>query len=283
MNGRGSSILHLLWFTCYLMRSQSLLVVALLQDPENGALRKSSPGVRTMRTTIEVEEKFSLVDRSLPELQSRLKELGFSESKRTTEMVDWYYDTEGCDLTRQDCWLRYREDSKKGSGRWQLKMGRKGHLTSGSSTVYDEIEDEAAVKTCCDLLPSTPGNAASEPDYPYDGCSVPDFPVQGTGLVAIARIYTRRTKWTQTQPSCQVRLTVDLDATDFDYGVGEVEAVVDNDDDIENARRSIKDLIEALTGGSNNIPASGKLEFYLEKYRPRIFEILVDCGVIRKR
>ena len=289
--------LTLLCFICLLMKLQSAVdgfhrepvqaghVVPVTSLRRVGKDLSKSPIVRSMSSSIEVEEKFSLIDRSLPELQSRLRELGFTESKNTTEMVDWYYDTRYSDLFRQDCWLRYRESIKGVNGRWQLKVGRKGHFGSGSSTVYDEIEDEAAVKACRDLLPAPASgrDTSSGPLYSYDGCSVPDFPIPETGLFAIARIYTRRTTWQQERTSSHIKLAVDLDATDFDYCVGEVEAVVDNDSDIEHARKCIKDLIEALTGKTDSVPAVGKLEFFLERNRPLIYEALVSCGVIRKR
>lgn len=116
-------------------------------------------------------------------------------------------------------------------------------------------------------------------------------------------------------------LVVDLDATDFGHAVGEVEALVvapseathDGDRDANQeavvaAQLLIRDFlrqvidrrdgedddncesgagVETGTGGDeppprNRVPAQGKLECYLEKYRPELYAALVEAGILRR-
>jgi len=84
---------------------------------------------------IEVEKKFKLT----PEQEVRLLE-GATFLKTVTN-EDIYFDTIDFSLTKQDHWLRKR------SGRFELKrrVHELGHKLGG--TAYDEIEDEAGIRT----------------------------------------------------------------------------------------------------------------------------------------
>jgi thiamine-triphosphatase len=243
----------------------------------NPTLRRPISGISMVKSSIEVEQKFSLNDRNTEDVKIRLKGLGFAPSD-SIEMTDWYFDVPSYDVLRKDCWLRYRSQSTN-QGQWQLKKGQSDHV--GSSTVYEEVEGMDAVKMACDLVSSSPKD---KPGFSYEGFTVPDFPVSGTSFFPFARIFTQRTTWKNTDKEDQACLSVDLDTTDFGYAVGEVEVVVEDRTDIDSARLRIRSLIESLRDADEDEDppqATGKLEYYLQRNRPLLYGICLESGVIR--
>jgi thiamine-triphosphatase len=242
----------------------------------NSTPRRRNSGIRMVKSSIEVEQKFSLNDRNTEDVESRLKDLGFAPSD-SIEMTDWYFDVPSYDVLRKDCWLRYR--AMKSQGQWQLKKGQSDHV--GSSTVYEEVEGMDAVKMACDLVSSS---LEDKPSFSYEGYTVPNFPVSGTSFFPFARIFTLRTTWKNTDKEDQAFLSVDLDTTDFGYAVGEVEVVVEDKTDIDSARLRIRSLIESLRDANEDEDpqqVTGKLEYYLQRNRPTLYGICLDSGVIR--
>jgi thiamine-triphosphatase len=264
--------------------------------PTTRAIRTAS--VRrgmTTTTTLEVEQKFALLDRNLEDIKARLRQAGF-ELDTVKEMVDWYFDVEGSVLTRHDCWLRYRQLSSSDAdqtGQWELKRGQPktiqskdgaGSTESSTLTVYEEIEGAAAVSTACSVLsdfnfsPTSSSSAISTSNF--QDHVVPKLGVFNTGLEPFARIVTQRSSWKSTDKGNWENLSVDLDSTDFGYAVGEVERVVHRQEDVEAARTQVKALIAELCNGSSD-PAVGKLEVFLKKNRLDIYQACVESGTIR--
>ena len=240
--------------------------------------------------SLEVEEKFSLMNRDPAEITDRLHELGFSLAGEAN-FADYYYDIvaeNAFELLRQDCWLRFR-DVKGGRGVWQLKRGQPCQSAgSNAATVYEEIEGNDAVKVACSLLSGSPkastiGSSSGSTPFPcFEDDNAPVLPIAGTGLAPFAMIATRRSSWKVADNHEQDKyrgLTVDLDATDFDYAVGEVEVLVEDTNQVVDARRRIRALIEDI-GGLSNTKAEGKLEYFLQKHRPEVYQICIDSGVL---
>jgi adenylate cyclase class IV len=234
--------------------------------------------VGTMKSSvIEIEEKFILGD--IESLKSRLGDLGFSPDK-TVEMTDWYFDLPSQSLMRNDCWLRFREANGKGD--WQLKIGK--HDREGSSTVYEEVEGTNALEMACDLGASSQTTEDAIPtEMSFEGYDVPEFPISGAVFSPFARIHTQRETWKNPRE----KAVVDLDATDFGYGIGEVEIVVNHESEIEKARERIGQLILTLRGtkgegeGGSSPQAKGKLEYFLEKNCPALYELCLQIGVLQ--
>lgn len=232
----------------------------------------------------EVEEKFQLSDSSM--VETRLKELGFVPSKKV-EFLDWYFDTEKNELSLQDCWLRFRGTSNV-NGEWELKKGHGD--TKTKTTVYEEITGEEAIAATKIILFEGGGSmseARADSDESFEAPPLPDF-AQDLPIQAFCRLETSRSSWqvdkewpTQTH----VGLSVDLDVTNTGYSVGEVEMVVDDKDQIENAYKRVQSLISELTEGSAPLegPATGKLEQFLITHRPDHYEACLQAGVIKKR
>jgi thiamine-triphosphatase len=278
------------------------------QLPTTRAIRTASVrrGMTTTTTTLEVEQKFALLDRNLEDIKARLGQAGF-ELETVKEMVDWYFDVEGSVLTRHDCWLRYRQllsSDAHQTGQWELKRGqprtiqskdKTGSTESNSLTVYEEIEGAAAETTACSVLSdfnfsptsssssssSTPNTTATSTGNFQDHI-VPQLGVSNTGLEPFARIVTQRSSWKSTDKCNWENLSVDLDTTDFGYAVGEVERVVHKQEDVEAARTQVQALIAELCDGVSD-PAVGKLEYFLKRNRPDIYHACVESGTIPVR
>ena len=263
-------------------------------------------------------------------IQQRLKELHFVP-KKTIKFVDWYFDTNDNILSTQyDCWLRYRgllkKEDEKGEddvivkGSWQLKKGQND--ATSKTTVYQEIEgDEAVVASISVLIDNTKiieggvrdddNNNVSGTNSPttFDGYEIPKLPLDklpndqvkvGNLLIPFCRIVTTRSSWAFNggddghDDTDFYGLDVDLDMTNSGYCVGEVEAVVEKEEDIPIAKERIQNLINEITQESNNddnnsssekekkkdkdsIPL-GKLEHFLVNNRPDHYKACIESG-----
>jgi thiamine-triphosphatase len=268
----------------------------------------------TSTSLLEVEQKFALDDRNLEDIKSRLKQAGF-ELDSSKEMIDWYFDVEGSILSRQDYWLRYRQTQlpsgpdtgQTNTGQWELKRGQPAMIknkdeaddTASTLTVYEEIEGADAVTTACSLLSalnfspkSTTPNTNTIQAYTtsdFRGHPVPRLDVPDSGLEPFARIVTQRSSWRSTSTdnvSPWENLSVDLDTTDFGYAVGEVERVVHRQEDVKAARTHVQALIAEIicnngVSSVSDVPAVGKLEYFLKRNRPDIYQACVESGTIR--
>jgi thiamine-triphosphatase len=236
----------------------------------------------------EVEEKFSLTNRNRDQLETRLRNLGFSTSC-SVHMIDWYYDNADFDLTRRDCWLRCRETvGDPDSRQWQLKR-RAITRDARSAAVYEEIEGHRAIDDVSAILMKhrKSGTEAMKKtlltislpsqDAASDNTPIPSMPI--SELAVFAKIMTQRSSWKASCGPFQ-QLTVDLDMTDYGYAVGEVEAVVAESDQIEAARTLVRKLVQAMDVSSPSDEASGKMECFLKRYRPDVYRICVESGVI---
>jgi len=155
-----------------------------------------------------------------------------------------------------DHWLRSRD------GLWQLKCPPEGQDSSRSHkhhcSQYEEIEDTAKILTrICQYLPQENDNGQTLEEL-----------INGAILQVIAEITTKRTSY-------EIEgLRVDLDTTNFGYGVGEVEMVVSSEEDVPAATADIAQLVAKLAASSSSrIP--GKIETYLYRYKPEIYKTLV--------
>lgn len=254
-------------------------------------------------TEIELEEKFALPpDGNWSSVEAKLLELGFVPKKcggDTTssngggaiKFTDTYYDKAAPNwyLTPRDCWLRFRgqrgTDSSEWRGNWQLKIRRRSAEDGGAAaTAYEEIEGEEALERASEMLPAA-STGSSENDNEQ---LIDDAPKAPDGLIPFAQFETSRSSWVlgdATSSTDYVGLTVDIDATEFGYGVGEVEAILGTDDDMADARRRISQLVAEISGGNtseeSNLPPLGKLETYLIERRRKHYEAIKNAGIFK--
>jgi hypothetical protein len=243
---------------------------------------------------IEVEQKFCTSN--LAQVQSKLTQMGFKANTSTVQFMDWYFDLPSLPLCTQDFWLRYRHPSDISQGSWQLKRGKRisnGNLSGSSatrtSTVYEELEGDDALDVVESLLIEKsiqiePAANGGESCGKMDGFLVPELPRLGKyGIQPFARIETIRSSWKSDDTSADQAykgITVDLDGTDYGYTVGEVELVVQTNDEIDKARDRVQVVIQEITGNGSS-RALGKLETYLIENKPEVYDACVKAGSMR--
>uniref|UniRef100_A0A8C5PGZ2 Thiamine-triphosphatase n=1 Tax=Leptobrachium leishanense TaxID=445787 RepID=A0A8C5PGZ2_9ANUR len=171
---------------------------------------------------IEVERKFV----PGPTVEDQLHSLG-AELKDETVFQDSYYDSLDNRLTLADIWLRKRADS------WELKQPllRGAHGLNGASTQYQEVTCEAEIlrRVSEELGVPCPHN------------------LDALGLNEFARFVTTRRKFLfPAHNGSGHNVAVDLDTTDFGFAVGEVEVLVQREDEVKRALQEVEDTCRKL-------------------------------------
>ena len=197
---------------------------------------------------MEIEKKFQLSN----EQKKRLLEGAQFISERT--ITDTYYDKHTHDLTKQDCWLRCRND------KYELKVGAKNY-DKRTIQKYTEIETEEAIREFLDMpqIDNFTKDLVANKYMPFMSC------------------VTTRTKYHKDG------FTIDLDDVDydsnFDYQLAEIELLIQ---DIENELEAIQKILNfAKKHGLSDEPIRGKVIEYLAEKRPNHYQDLLNSGVIQ--
>lgn len=225
-------------------------------------------------------------------------------------------------VSDDDCDINEGDDDKR-RGVWQIKCGkvtpdnksgRSDHKDDRQSlTVYEEFAGDEAIELAMSIIQknalsideennenNNPKNKNNDPrndkdgvDEFMDGYKIPKLPRANTNfnceLVPFARIKTTRSSWKMQVKSDDGdnELTVDIDATDFGHMVGEVEELVNREEDVSASKERVKEITSIISGkGSNNeedddSPALGKLELYLIRNRKDHFDACVKSGSMK--
>ena len=192
----------------------------------------------------EVEKKFILQPDERERLIQGAKFLG--EKK----IIDVYYDTADYTLTKKDLWLRTR------GGNFELKFPVGAMHRDRDITSYDEIEDDA-------LIGRKLGISEHEPL---------DKSLSSLGYRPFATIVAVRSKYEKDG------FHIDVDETDFDYAVLEIELMVANEDEMSSAGQRIIDF--ALARGisvPSGIPVRGKVMEYMRRNDSAHFNALEEA------
>jgi hypothetical protein len=226
---------------------------------------------------------------------SKLESMGFVEKGPTKTMTDWYFDVpNNLTLSLNDCWLRYREVGAK-KGKWQLKQGQQDRtLSTNSATVYKEVEGIEAVEIALSIL-SQGADSSLDPieglaqGQLFDGHQIPTMPISNHAKVHLltpyVRLVTKRSSWVLSSKEYNP-IQVDLDTTNTYYAVGEVEMVIDDEADLQEAKRKIQEVIDKLQEGQNEQeqgPPLGKLEHFLQTQRYDHYQALIQSGILNRR
>jgi predicted adenylyl cyclase CyaB len=195
---------------------------------------------------IEVEKKFSLSADEINKLTAGSQFLG----EKT--FTDEYYDTEDFLLTAQDKWLRLRD------GKWELKLTmNKGQAANKRKMdQYEELETEEGIKEALNIKSKKPLSSA----------------LAELGYKPFCKITTTRKKYKKGE------FTIDLDQVDFGYNIGEIELMVEDHGQMQEALDKITEF-----AGKNNLsllPVRGKVVEYLKRNKPEHYQKLKDAGVV---
>eukprot|EP00752_Nemacystus_decipiens_P010512 g9362.t1 len=210
--------------------------------------------------TVEVEAKFSAHD------VDSLKEAVLAQGGQVNgEQVftDVYWDTEGCELTERDWWLRSR------AGRWELKTPSLAAGDMGEGvTAYREIT--SAWEIARDLEDA--GFLGAPGTNILHGSSLDERRLIAAGFQAFASFRTNREKF---------RLkgfAVDIDRASFGHDVVEIETMSSPEEaDLVSARDSLTAIalsVGAQREGDSGESIRGKLMEYMVRNCPRQMEAL---------
>ncbi len=192
---------------------------------------------------IEVERKFIIsngVEKKI--LQSCV----FLGEKKFTDI---YYDDDKYSLTGKDNWLRSRDNN------FEYKISLKNRNERGNLDQYDEIQDINKIYECL--------NINNTGDFKLD--------LNSSGILPFCSITTTRKKY---KNDC---LSIDIDSMGFGYSIMEIEMMVENETEINSAKKTIENFIN-LIGVSSERPR-GKVLEYLKRHIPEHFKALVKAGV----
>lgn len=257
----------------------------------------STEGIPSKKRCIEVEEKFSLSELDINVFVDKLSTMGFVKGTENVEFMDWYFDLPDPDwvLSLSDNWLRFRElirvnEEDKSDGSWQMKCGTQIHNDNSGTTVYEELEGDEAINMAMSIIKDkTYSTVNTRSETLMDGYVIPSLPINAdkSGLTPFARIKTTRSSWIfKDKDDPTNNLNIDIDVTDFGYLVGEVEQVVESEEEVSVSKLRIQKVIEQITDASNynnNGPALGKLELYMIRNRKQHFEECVRHGVMKNK
>jgi hypothetical protein len=95
-------------------------------------------------------------------------------------------------------------------------------------------------------------------------------------ILPIIKITTTRKKYQYNE------FNIDLDSTNMNYTVGEVELVVDAAHEAEQAKNKILAFCKSLNLDTKG-PIYGKVLYYIQNHNPAQYQALVDSGLIARK
>eukprot|EP01118_Nematostelium_gracile_P010225 TRINITY_DN3504_c0_g1_i1.p1 TRINITY_DN3504_c0_g1~~TRINITY_DN3504_c0_g1_i1.p1 ORF type:complete len:246 (-),score=52.59 TRINITY_DN3504_c0_g1_i1:2-688(-) len=204
--------------------------------------------------SFEVEIKFH----SPLDIKSKLISSGakFIGEKRFTDI---YFDTNDFVLTTKDIWFRKRGDD------FECKVGERDE--SGVDR-YQEITNPTEIRRFLSAILPTK-------DSLIVNAELKDY-MDAVQLHTIASITTRRERLSFEE------FMIDLDEADFDYRVGEVELMVDDQEQSEEASKKIVEFCKRFDLKTTP-PIQGKVLEYIDRFRPLHYEQLQKCGLIQRK
>jgi len=195
----------------------------------------------------EIEQKF---EPKLESVESLTAEAEFVGEKINH---DEYFDNERYSLTTRDVWLRRR------NGEFQMKVPFNEDIKDRTLDRYQELEGEEAIAEYFDWDLS----ARSFEDYLNENFA-PFIDFEST-----------RQKFGHPGG-----FTIDIDRTDFDYDMLEIELLVDNKEEMPEAAERIRN--EAKKHGLKVGYRYGKVIELIRRQSPEHFKKLVEAGVIKE-
>ena len=174
---------------------------------------------------IEVEFKFSIT----PLTKQKLAALG-AERKGSCQFTDIYFDTSSHVLMLEDHWLRKRD------GKWQLKYTTGGQMgqTAGSD-VYNELDTQDKILE--HLRTPSAGNFHG---LIQNSPQTLDQLITGGILIPVVEFSTTRETYTYRDTETGMVVCIDLDRASFGYAVGEVEMMVEGEEEVALAKEKTK-------------------------------------------
>lgn len=201
---------------------------------------------------IEVEKKFTLKE------GDRERLLKNAEFIKKLVVKDTYYDTEGYSLAKKDWWLRLR------NGNFELKVSFRipSEKEKYAPTQYRELETEKEIKKALGIVSQKPLKEVLEETGYHEAFS----------LTTIREKYKKE------------GFTIDLDNVDYGYELAEIELMVEDENQIDEAGERIRAFAEKQ--GLSSEATRGKVLEYIRRFQPAQYETLIgawrDANLLRK-
>ena len=198
---------------------------------------------------IEIEKKFILNEE---EKRRIIKNAQFLGNKIFTDV---YYDKNDYSLTLKDFWLRFRD------GTAELKIPLKKENDTFINQ-YEEIIDEDKIRQKINIQKSSIS-------------LINDLTLNN--YIPFCKCKTTRTKYKNNI------FSIDLDFVDFDdftYNIAEIEIMVENEKDIDDAVRKINNFAK-----ENNLKIDsvrGKVIEYINRKNSKLYNKLLARGIIKE-
>ena len=175
---------------------------------------------------IEVERKFNVNSSVI----QKIKNIGAVKKGNVKRFTDIYYDTLENHLTRNNLWLRSRNEI------WELKSSadtRSSEEKLFNSSYVETVEERDIVKILMPFL-------KTKSDFDYAKFSKLQNFLDEFEITPFSIITTNRQKYVLGD------FIIDIDTTDTGYSVGEVELLVEKKDEIYASSKKIDNFIKDL-------------------------------------
>jgi len=178
---------------------------------------------------------------------------------------DRYYDTRDYVLTTKDIWLRQRDSN------WQCKVPVGFCAKKNEKPEVSMVDQYLELETDADIINFMKENSLGTYSLPANQM---DIFVQRNKMVEFASIESVRRKFSLRE------FVIDLDMTNFGYGIGEVELLLDSEDQVPIARQKVEEFCKefGLTTG-----VRGKVLEYLYRNSPKHFAALLESGLVGQK
>ncbi len=192
---------------------------------------------------IEVEKKFAMSE------EDARRVLDGATFVKEVVMVDSYYDLPDRRLSLRDSWLRDR------NGRFELKVASyAGEWKDQVVNQYKELETDEEISKALGL--AGPGSLRDA--------------LKTAGYAPFSTIKTTRRKYIKDG------FTIDMDVMDFGYTISEIELMVSDESQMQEAVNKI--MAFAKSHGLSTAPVFGKLLEFLRLHDKDFFDKLVAAG-----
>ncbi|MBI2642243.1 MAG: CYTH domain-containing protein [Candidatus Wildermuthbacteria bacterium] len=192
---------------------------------------------------IEIEKKFTL------QAGDRERLLKDAEFVKRQEIHDTYYDTKDYSLAKKDWWLRFR------NGNFELKVSFRipSEKEKYAPTQYREFETDEEIKKALEITSEKSLKEALR-EAGYD---------EAFSLTTIREKYKKE------------GFTIDLDSVDYGYELAEIELMVEDENQINEAGERIRAFAEKQ--GLSSEATQGKVLEYMRRFQPIQYQALIDA------
>lgn len=216
----------------------------------------------------ELERRFILnanIDRLLNKIGGKISQTHYQH--------DIYFDTITCSLTQNDVWLRMRNN------KWELKYGQQNIASNQRASIYNEEDDLLKIALYLSQTLKIKIDSFDQHNFKHFN-KFNEWIYNVCELKKLCEFNTERKSYFLTY--LQRDYKIDLDYTDFDYHVMEIETIVSTKNEIKAANDELDAFCLHLFQDSNIKPIDTsitKIQMYLYQNNRVAHDLLIKCGI----